>query len=465
MDDLSKSPVKRNESPTTKPTVNHCACFENKSQKSTDCEGLEKTKNDAKNQDSRVINSQESSIGLLPTTICDDQDTSRFIKNESNNTTFTHQVEIKEHRLCSGRHNEQKHKNDKIEQEVCSEENLESSAKSLEQEKTTDDKSCSDKNESDSLRAFCRSKQSEHPHLVKLDHMYVLPGYPSNSITKRRIDANLSPESEESNEEYCSFDGFRFFVARPLLEGTYQSNEDKINNPLEEQETDMSPPILNANAIQRHFQDVMNMTSFQPFIDPEARNQGYVISDLFKLDGANNDEQKKLDDKFVSADERAAHISYKKTDCLKHISLQNVSNSKTKVKTGRCRGERRTDSGNSALSLCTGGVGNLANPTPVSLNHEQFSTVYKAFEEEREFNTYIRFIAPMLQKRWLEYLNLIPDQLYQFELENARNLGSAPEVIEMLEDRDRYACAMSSESLSQISEIKLRSLSPCLIRL
>ncbi|KAL3860430.1 hypothetical protein ACJMK2_010554 [Sinanodonta woodiana] len=449
MDELSKGPEKGNELPTTKPIDNYSGCCEQaiqgKKLQVTEYEGLEKHTIDAQIHGSREFSSKERIRGSLPTSICADQDTSRSVKSENNEITFSHQVKIKEPKLSSERHDEEQYKNDKIVQEACPEENLESRVKGLEQKETDDEKSGSDKSESNSLGEHCRSKQSHHSHLVNMDHMHILPAYPSNSITNRRIVENLSPDSEGSNEEYCSFDGFRFFVAKPHLEGTHQSNEEKFTNYLDEQESDMSPPILNANAIQRHFQDVMNMTSFQPFIDPEARNQGYVISDLFKLDGANNEEQIKLDNKVTSADERAAHFSYKKTDCQKHTSMQNVSSSKAKVKTGRCRGDRRTDSSNSALSLCTGGVGNLANPIPLSLNHEQFSTVYKAFEEEREFNTYIRFIVPMLQKRWLEYLNLIPDQLYQFELENARNLGSAPEVIEMLEDRDRYVWQLVEE--------------------
>jgi hypothetical protein len=40
-------------------------------------------------------------------------------------------------------------------------------------------------------------------------------------------------------------------------------------------------------------------------------------------------------------------------------------------------------------------------------------------------------------QRWSEYLKFTEEELYQMELQNAKNLNSATEVIEMLEDRGR----------------------------
>lgn len=67
------------------------------------------------------------------------------------------------------------------------------------------------------------------------------------------------------------------------------------------------------------------------------------------------------------------------------------------------------------------------------------------YAAEQELNTLLRFTADLLVRRWGQYLSMTAEQVAKFELENAKEVGLAQEVIEMLEDKDRYVWQLIDE--------------------
>jgi hypothetical protein len=73
-----------------------------------------------------------------------------------------------------------------------------------------------------------------------------------------------------------------------------------------------------------------------------------------------------------------------------------------------------------------------------SVSKNEWTTVNRCAEVERELNTLIQYTAELLIRRWGEYLTMTTEQISVYEIENAKQHKMIEDVIDMLEDKDRY---------------------------
>lgn len=62
----------------------------------------------------------------------------------------------------------------------------------------------------------------------------------------------------------------------------------------------------------------------------------------------------------------------------------------------------------------------------------------RKFQEEVRFNALLQFTMNLLIKRWSEYLSFTPEQMRQFEKDNARTSGLTDDVLGIMEDHDLH---------------------------
>ena len=80
-----------------------------------------------------------------------------------------------------------------------------------------------------------------------------------------------------------------------------------------------------------------------------------------------------------------------------------------------------------------------------SVSNNEWKTVNRCAEVERELNTLIQYTAELLVRRWGEYLMMTTEQISKYEIENAKQHKMIEEVVEMLEDKDRYVWQLIDE--------------------
>ena len=230
---------------------------------------------------------------------------------------------------------------------------------------------------------------------------------------------------------------------------------------------------LNADSIQRQFQTMMDLTSFSQIPDldhaqpPTARIKKVNFVDNLpepdnrKREESQDDDNNKLkteDDKLKTEGDKlkTKEDKLKTEDKLKDQvdSANDKSKQKptkdlkenTKVlrssKTSDKSKIKRSKSRKHSVDLKSG-TAEKTECKPV--NQDEWKSINKALEAERTLNLYLKYTAELLVRRWGEYLTMTTEQIRQCEIDSAREAGMVEEVIEMLEDKDRYVWQLIDE--------------------
>lgn len=221
--------------------------------------------------------------------------------------------------------------------------------------------------------------------------------------------------------------------------------------PKPKQNRDLLPSVPNAAAIQKHFQNVINMTSFRPFADPDEVT---VTSE----ENDNEDVGQSLGNLKDQNDIKASPHNNSRTASNCHGHTSNISIEVTKETTERCLGVKKLSSRQSreikelphaidkevqkeAPSPKTTDVSKLRTGG-IRVDHNEWMNLRKAVEEEVHEAAVLNHAMELMLQRWAEYLTLTSSDIQLSELERC---NMASEVIEMLEDRDRYVWQLIDE--------------------
>ena len=277
---------------------------------------------------------------------------------------------------------------------------------------------------------------------IRSEHLYSTP---SNSSLDKYCGPEESPSvsSEDSREDVSSI--LDKLKAKTATQNANCSNADSEFEML----------TLNAASIQQQFQHMMDMTAFvqlpdidsKPssssrlkkvnFVDNLPESGSSSKKDNTKSDSKEECSNKKTDekkDKREPEKEKSADSSSKTSLEKEKTERSSKTSDKSKIKRSKAR-KIVTDSNkkNSEKTKCK------------SVNPDDWRTINKALEEERTMNLYLKHTAELLVRRWGEYLSMTSEQIRQFEIDNAKEAGMIEEVIEMLEDKDRYVWQLIDE--------------------
>ena len=274
---------------------------------------------------------------------------------------------------------------------------------------------------------------------IRSEHLYSTP---SNCSLDKYCGAEERPSisKDDSQEDITSI--LDKLKAKTATENANCSNADGEFEML----------TLNAASIQQQFQHMMDMTAFVQL--PEIENKpstsrvkkvnfvdnlpepGSPKKDSTPASNAESSSTKTDEKKDTTELEKAKpDDSTSKTSLEKEKTLRSSKTSdKSKIKRSKARRTLSESSKkNSEKAKCK------------SVNSDDWKTINKALEEERTMNLYLKHTAGLLVRRWGEYLSMTSEQIQQFEIENAKEAGMIDEVIEMLEDKDRYVWQLIDE--------------------
>lgn len=163
---------------------------------------------------------------------------------------------------------------------------------------------------------------------------------------------------------------------------------------------------LNANSIQKCFQNMLNMTALS---DLDSRQQESAAN----LNGC----------KVVKFEVKLSNNTNATQPTFKVIPVSNTSGRKPEE----------------SVQIDTT-MSDSLNVIPIEDEklRKEWRKFNRDFQEEVRYNALLQYTMSLLVKKWAEYLAFTPDKMYEFELENARNSDLTDDVIEMLEDRDLH---------------------------
>ena len=75
---------------------------------------------------------------------------------------------------------------------------------------------------------------------------------------------------------------------------------------------------------------------------------------------------------------------------------------------------------------------------PTLVDKEAWHSINRYIEAEREMDSLLKYTCSLLVTKWGEYLAMTEKQIHELELKNAKEIGMVEEVVDMLEDTDRY---------------------------
>ena len=210
---------------------------------------------------------------------------------------------------------------------------------------------------------------------------------------------------------------------------------------------------LNAASIQQQFQSMIDLTSFAQlpeivenapsttrvkkvnFVDnlPEGSPENDHTSTVTSNAESGTKTDKKKDAAASEKDKTEDNSNNTRFEKEKILRSSKTSD-KTKIKRSKARKiVSDTDKKNSEKTQCK------------SVNSDDWRSINKALDEERILNLYMKHAAGLLVRRWGEYLVMTSEQIRQFEIQNAKEADMIDEVIEMLEDKDRYVWQLIDE--------------------
>ena len=243
-------------------------------------------------------------------------------------------------------------------------------------------------------------------------------------------------------------------------------------------ENELQTIIPNAAMIQKHFQNVLNMTSFRSLADTDSRCITPTPNDsdeTYSNYSNEEDDDSSFEDKMCRDinDDISKEKDADDKDNTGQICPEPTSDKETnpdvlqKETTGNCGNtqEAKTSTNQDDKPSTTNDnlsdgtrkhaiSSSLSSPAIVtekpnlparaaesihssSVSNEEWRRVKRDIEAGIRRDALIHHTLSLLLKRWAEYLELPHEQLYEQELENAR-ASSCQEVVELMEDRDRY---------------------------
>ena len=156
--------------------------------------------------------------------------------------------------------------------------------------------------------------------------------------------------------------------------------------------TDVISDIPNAMSIQNSFQNVLNMTSFRPIQDNSRENSRSRSTECFP--------------------------SSKVSAMVARVCNGKIQKMKKPVKKIDVKGKN---------------------------DIKAWKNYRRAKEEEAQFDTLLKYTMKLLLEKWAEYLAFPSEKIREEEIQNAKDMQLADEVIEMLEDKDRYVWQLIDE--------------------
>ena len=210
---------------------------------------------------------------------------------------------------------------------------------------------------------------------------------------------------------------------------------------------------LNADSIQKQFQNMIDLTSFSQIPDLDvirpstarARKVNF-IENLSESDDTKKNDSQTSSDKTTKpeADNKKEQTAPTKDKPEQKPSKDSIENAKI------LRSSKTSDKSKIKRSKARRTLPESKNKTPEKaeckpVNQDEWKSINKALEAERTLNLYLKYTTELLVRRWGEYLALTSEQIRQFEIENAKETGMIEEVIEMLEDKDRYVWQLIDE--------------------
>ena len=290
-------------------------------------------------------------------------------------------------------------------------------------------------------------------HTIHFDHLYSTPGNSQQSTNAE------NPRPIDENKPSCSWDYKSTDEERHKVR--CDCNEHSGNT---EVDTDMDS--LNADSIQQVFQNMIDMTALTPITD-FANSIGNFSVDPSDLSGGSSNV--KSSTPASTCDSRINKIKLVKT--LPNTQRLDLLNSKGNLraseieKTAENAPGTQTNSGDvkndnivkrdrkykskkhedNIISKCTKEESDSKTVTPTEVCEDEWNSKVKCLEAEREMNTLLNYTAELLVLRWREYLSMTMEEIRRFEVMNAKEIGAVEEVVEMLEDKDRYVWQLIEE--------------------
>lgn len=299
------------------------------------------------------------------------------------------------------------------------------------------------------------------------DHMYIQAGNSPN-VTKKvhlRSGSKKTPSDETILEEltYALWSSPHVSVkSEPTQEEPGPSSAEKDDHD------DMLS--LDADSIQKVFQNMISMTSLAPITDSFAesgnntednrtdmsqnltecgtsasklepykvvlsnkyRDSPYISSSThFEANDVTNLIDIRVDEKQVGDDDpKESGASNDQTPAVVKL--------KKKTKPKKKKRKRRLDDILSAIGAREVESDETSGNEWTSVDSLTWKEINRLAENEREMNILLKHTADLLVRRWGEYVTMTTDDIRKFEIQNAKEVGMIDEVIEMLEDKNRY---------------------------
>lgn len=301
--------------------------------------------------------------------------------------------------------------------------------------------------------------------LVNLDHQYLAASGTSGGDEP----ATTTQQDQDKNSHEAST---TIYTMVKLYNKAVEPPHQRLRHILTCKETENSvvnneiqaPDIPNAALIQKHFQDMLAMTSLHPIEDPDETAKTEEISNntitetKTEVDSDSDTETASgtedtggflaTDDDEVESDDKTTEKEMQETP--KHLERPDSHDTVCGTDTPQTPEPLESISTSCATEI---------KPKP---SCDQY---HKAFERKKRSDTtqidtenemgeeaMLDYVFDKLLQRWGEYLQLGYEKIQKFELQNARK-AAAVEVFDMLEDKDRYVWQLLGEILDSTDPI------------
>ena len=268
-----------------------------------------------------------------------------------------------------------------------------------------------------------------------------------------------------SNASNCSLDKYCSSEEQPSTshdepQSDISSLLDKLKAKSESQDKNSSNAdgeldmlSLNADSIQRQFQNIIDMTSFAQMPDTEVCSPtSSRVRKVTFVDNLPEPETSDKDDAQISgAEESKVKVNSNKDGTMPvktkiEQKSKNIPVEKQKIlRSSKTSDKSKIKRSKTRKALTEPEKKKSEGTECKAVNEDDWRAINKALDAERTLNLYLKHTAGLLVRRWGEYLAMTSEQISKFELENAKEAGMIDEVIEMLEDKDRYVWQLIDE--------------------
>jgi len=302
---------------------------------------------------------------------------------------------------------------------------------------------------------FNGTEQKLHPGVLEkihLDHQYmaICGGHSNSSFYENDKDRHDSSHGSKGiptqivdgiyNQEHSTSNEISRILSASSDRLRTLLTDEKVGNLPENNIHDnevMNFQIPNAALIQKHFQAMLDMTSFQSIVSTDSHtdvSNNMNQDDNSKFDDNNCNEEYSNDGINVQFTDKKQLENNSEEQTENHENDQNEQNSlqfsasctfcSTK---GRILTNQRTSKSMSQLLL------------PESKHRKDWTSICRHSEDELHCDALLQQVLMLMVLRWAEYLALTPEQMYRFQLENSvTGNGSSNEVKDLLKNRDSH---------------------------